>query len=171
MYQSTYKDALIHSLFETKFNFSDSESAHPVPVILVTENLIDLKLAILVQQRNAWVRNAVEHVCLYGCVVYHILEHHLVANLQWLRKLPTTHIVTAQTAVAAKTVDILLKLSTLDSIGLERLGSGDLWLVWHFKTVGHVTGEADVKDCGTYATALHDIHNLRHKRACLPSEC
>ena len=48
MYQSTYKDALIHSLFETKFNFSDSESTHPVPVILVTENLIDLKLAILV---------------------------------------------------------------------------------------------------------------------------
>ena len=42
------------------------------------------------------------------------------------------------------------------------------WLVGHLQTIGHVTGEAGIDDCGLDASILHDVHHLSHEWSGLP---
>ena len=50
------------------------------------------------------------------------------------------------------------------------LGTTDVRIIWHFQTVGHVTGEAHVENSRADALVLDDIHYAANKRPRLPSK-
>ena len=75
---------------------------------------------------------------------------------------PGPHIISAQAGIAPETID---KRSLLSH---HRSANGGL--IRHFKTVGHVAGEADVENGRTDATAFDNIHHLGGEDSGLPGE-
>ncbi len=117
---------------------------------------------------------AVEHAGLHRRVVDHVLENHVVARMQLAVERPCAHVVAAQAAVAAQTVEMLPLAglrARLADVGRQRLGTPHGGLVGHLQTIGHVACEADVEYGGAYAPILHHVHHLREQRTRLPGEC
>ena len=143
---------------------------HSGPIILVCEAPKQLFPAIRMQHTEVGVSDAIEDIGLDRRVMYHILEDDLVAHRKRLRETPGAHIVTAETTVAAQSIDILVGQSILHGIGRQCFGATHLGLIGHLETVWHVTSEGDVQDGSADAMVLDDVHHLGHQGTSLPGK-
>ena len=124
--------------------------------------LEDFSISTRRPQSNGRMVDAVEHICFYHRIMYHIFKNDTFADLQFMIETPGTHIVSAQAGITSEPID---KRSLLSH---HRPANGRL--IRHFQTVGHVTGKADVKNGGTDTTALDNIYHLGSQYPGLPGE-
>ena len=83
---------------------------HPISVIFVAKLAQNLQFSVHFQHTDGRVCDTVEGIRLHRRVVYHILEYHLLAHLQFVVEAPITHEVTTQTAVATQAINLTFEL-------------------------------------------------------------
>ena len=115
---------------------------------------------------NGGMGNTIESIGFHGRVMNHVFEDHLLAYLQFMIKTPVAHEIAAQAAVATQTIEV----SNLWRVLIEMLGATHLGIVRHLQTIGHVAGEADIKDSSLNALVLHHIHYVRNEWPSLPGK-
>lgn len=104
--------------------------------------------------------DSVEHIRLHHGVMYHVFKDDSLTDLQFVAEAPQPHIIAAQAGVAAQPVNV--------HTAVTHFGTPDGRLVGHFQAIGHVTGEADIQDCGTDAAVFHNVHNFGSQHSRLP---
>ena len=114
---------------------------------------------------NARMADSVKHISLHGSIVYHIFEDYLVAYLQRFVEFPCRHEVARKAGIATKSVNILALVCVESHL---RTSYG--WVVRHFQTVRHMTGETYIQNSCLYTFVFHDIYHLRKQITRLPSE-
>ena len=80
--------------------FSKKVSIHPISVVLIAEMAQYFECSVTFQHADGRMCDAIEGVRLHRRVVNHILENDLLADLQFVVKLPIAHKVATQTTVA-----------------------------------------------------------------------
>lgn len=100
----------------------------------------------------------------------HILKNHRLTHLQLMVKLPTTHIITTQTRITTKPINMLRMRSSLHNIRRKSHSTTHRRLIRHFQTIRHMTSKTNIQDSRTNTMILHNIHHLRHKRPRLPGK-
>ena len=83
---------------------------HPVSIVFIPKTAQNLQLSIIVEHANGGMCDTVEGIRLHRRVVYHILEYHLLAHLQFVVEAPIAHEVATQTAVATQAINLTFEL-------------------------------------------------------------
>ena len=87
--------------------FFDVCLIHPVFIILISKLAQYFHFFVGMNDANGGMRDAIKGVCLHCCVVKHVLENHILTDLQLMIELPITHKITTQAAVASQSVDMI----------------------------------------------------------------
>ena len=132
---------------------------HPLPVVFVFELPQHLEFAIHPKQGDIGMRDAVEHICLHGGIMEHVLKDDLFADLERVVELPRPHEVACQTTVSAQPID-KPPIRIIGSLEGKALGPSHAGLIGHFQTVGHVAGETHVEDGRFDAMVVDDVHHI-----------
>ena len=118
------------------------------------------------EHSNGRVRNTIKHVCLDRCIMNHILKNNLLTDHQWIFKAPRPHKISRQATITTQSIGIFFRCL----LQIDQFCPTHLWMIWHFKTIGHVACEADIKDGSLDSSIIHNIHNMGHKRSSLPGK-
>ena len=87
-----------------KNSFPSPASVHAVTIVFVCVVAQCLYDTISVHDGYVWMVYAVEHGCLYGGIVVHVLKHDVFAHLKFMVECPGAHVVTAKTTASAKSI-------------------------------------------------------------------
>ena len=137
---------------------------HPISIVLIAKTAQNLQFPVASKHSYRRMCDTIERVGLHRRVVYHVLEYHFFAHLQFVIKAPVAHKIATQTTVATKSI------SKWRVLPVHVLSIAYIWVVWHLQAVGHVTGEAHIQDSRPYALVLYDVHHTGHQRSRLPGK-